>query len=205
MEDVQETRNVKGSLLLHVSRRLRFRRYNNMKKRKNEIGFTLLELLVSIAIIAVIGIALASILASSLRDANKANTVTAVRQNGDYALLQMTKSIRDAASITYPVLPCSSGTPLDHVSVTALDNTPITYTCTSGSPANITGPSGALIDTNVAKVSSCNFYCSQADSSQNPVIKIDFQLTGNSSSGLVEQQASLIDFQTSVVMRNIGR
>lgn len=177
------------------------------KKYSLQSGFTLLELLVSIAVVAVIGSTLSIILVNSLRGANKANVVTSVRQNGNNAVLQLAKNIREASDVTYPVLPCpSSPQPFDHITIKTLAATSQTYTCNSGSPVNITGPSGPLLDTNAVSLTSCNFYCSQVDPSQNPVIKIDFTLTdSNGTSKLVERSSAKINFQTSVVMRNIGR
>ncbi len=176
--------------------------------KKNNLsthGFTLLELVISIGVIAVIGIAIVAILVSSLRNANKSNVTTLVRQNGDYALTQMTRNILPALNIQYPILPCPASSPpaLDHIQFTSISGTPITYSCDSINKT-INGPNGSLFDTNSVNVvaGTCAFYCTQASPSENPVIKVTFGLADTNTSNLAEQAAT-IQFQTSVNLRNI--
>src|SRR6185436_1265783 len=55
-------------------------------------GFTLIEMLVVISIIVVIASIVGSILVTSFRGEHKSNSLTIIRQNGDYAISQMAKS-----------------------------------------------------------------------------------------------------------------
>ena len=68
--------------------------------KQNKKGFTLIELLASIAVIVVIGSVIAGIIKSSLRGSNKTNTIEAIRQNGNYALSQISKNIEYAQVLT---------------------------------------------------------------------------------------------------------
>jgi type II secretory pathway pseudopilin PulG len=63
--------------------------------RTNE-GFTLVELLASVIVLVAIGSVIAGIISSSLRGANKTNTIENIRQNGNYALAQISKDIEYA-------------------------------------------------------------------------------------------------------------
>src|SRR5690349_14368779 len=69
-------------------------------------GFTLVEMLTVIAIFIVIGSVVTSILITSFRTSSKTDIVTAVQDSGNYALSQMSKTIRDARGLTDP-FPCN--------------------------------------------------------------------------------------------------
>src|SRR3989344_4544421 len=61
-------------------------------------GFTLIEILVVMAVLIFIGLIIGSIVMSVLRGTNKTNTLTQVRQNGSYAISQISKTLRNAKS-----------------------------------------------------------------------------------------------------------
>lgn len=69
-----------------------------IKKSKFLSGFTLIELLVVMAVILSIGGILTSIIFSTLRGTSKTTTLLAVRSNGEYAISQIAKTIRNARS-----------------------------------------------------------------------------------------------------------
>lgn len=189
-----------------------------MKNKNYQRGFTFIELLVvSIAIIAV-SVVTGSILTSALRGTNKANTINSIRQNGNYALIQMGKAIQYAKSfdgvstddttyVTNCIVPTPTPTPIQYkyIKVTSFDNTQTTFACLPpSSPTNIASNSANLLDTNVVTLSSCFFTCTQSKISEMPVIGIQFTLSQKSSSGLFENKAT-IPFQATVIMRNIGK
>lgn len=116
-------------------------------------GFTLVELLVVLAILVTIGSIISAILYSAFRGSGKATTTEIVRQNGDYAMTQMTKLIKNSAwnlvynsgdgvsadgktYTTICVLPTGTPTPTPSVyhylRVTSLrDNQQTTFLCDS--------------------------------------------------------------------------
>ncbi|MBI1982537.1 MAG: prepilin-type N-terminal cleavage/methylation domain-containing protein, partial [Candidatus Levybacteria bacterium] len=70
-------------------------------------GFTLIEMLAVIFVLSTIGVLVAAIITSSLRGTSKTNTITSVRQNGFYAIAQMTKMIQNARrlDVSYSCVP----------------------------------------------------------------------------------------------------
>lgn len=59
-------------------------------------GFTLVEVLVSIAVIAIIGTILTAIFSNTLRGSNKSQILAVIKQNGQAVLENMDKTIRNA-------------------------------------------------------------------------------------------------------------
>lgn len=188
------------------------KRMSNVECRMSNVkdgGFTLIEILAVIFVLSTIGVLVAAIITSSLRGTNKTNTITAVRQNGFFAIAQMTKMIQNARKLDnpYPCVPPPTPTPQpSHQSITiaSADGGQTTLTCNYGSPSTIASNSGSLLDTNAVKLDLCTFTCSQTSLSDPPIIGISFTLTQKREDSFFEQSAS-IPFQTSVVMRNVSR
>lgn len=185
----------------------------------NSKGFTFIELLVAMVVIMVIGVIVGSIIFSSLRGTNKTNAITVVRQNGNNAIEQMSKMIRNAKKIDDP-LNCVTPINSAYITFTNFDNTQTTLQCCNAlSPRTIksfglggscaTGSRFVDTDTGVTLVD-CSFTCSQNTSFDAKTINISFSLSPFAAPGVTlvqEQQAALgpVFFQTSIVLRNIAR
>lgn len=183
-----------------------------MIKRKNTLGFTLIEMLVSIAIIITTTTVVVAILASSFKGITKSAISEDVRQNGNSALSRMTRTIQFAQSFhgvsknnTDYITDCSlGGEKYNYVRVRANSQT-VTFSCTNAdiimensSPLSTT----SLIDkSRVAIVEdSCKITCLQGDGAVSPVINISFELF---KAGVNDQKNSEVFFSTSVKMRNL--
>jgi len=191
--------------------RLRTRIHNSQLRAgvtPTQSGFTLVEMLAVIVIFIVVGAIAMTILVTSFRTSTKTDTITAVQQNGNYALSQMAKTIRNARGLVSP-FPCTGQVTTDTVSILTSDNQQVTYTCVpqGATPATIASNGASLINTNIVTVASCAFTCSQISNSDLPFIRINFSLQQQSGSSFAEQTASksAVSFQTSVVIRNINR
>lgn len=167
-------------------------------------GFTLVELLVVMTILITVGGVIISILFISFRGSSKAAVVTTVKQNGNFALSQMVKSIRYAKSLEVPAPSmCTGSTNSPTLTITSLsDNGQITYSCPTDMNDPITSNSASLIDTSAVAVTYCSFTCTQSSVSEPPRVTIQFTLTSKSQGGVLEGQ-STIPFQSSVIMRNV--
>lgn len=200
--------------------------------RKSE-GFTLVELLASIIVLVAVGSIITGIISSSLRGANKTNTIENIRQNGNYALAQMSKDIEYAQSFdenstginsyTDPsgkkyYISCFSPSPspppslaITDITVKSASNIVTKYECNS-SDKTLTAEGispvktkMSLIDVNSVSLNNCSFNCIQVKPTDNPVIKIKFELRPKIPSGLMENSNPPITFETSVTMRNYDK
>lgn len=170
-------------------------------------GFTLMEALVVLTISMTVGVIVLSILFSSFRLTNKVNTLNTVRQNGNNAISQIAKMLRDAKKLDSPTS-CISPISQTFVTFTSLDEGQTRFEC-SDSPATISSNSASLLDTNTVALipNSCWFICSQDNISDFPTISIRFSLIQVSPPGvtLPVEKTATVPFGTSVVLRNVRR
>ncbi len=180
-------------------------------------GFTLIELVVVIAVLVTIGSIAIGTITFSLRGTNKTNTIENIRQNGNYAISQIAKTIEYAQSfdglssdgttyttscpITQPT-PTPSTSNYSHIRIKSSDSNPIVYHCTGNT---ITQNGTSFIDTDTIVVSDCSFTCTVSGTSDVPVIGITFTLSPVGASELVEKSNPPIKFETSVTVRNYQR
>lgn len=182
----------------------------------NNKGYTLIELLAVIIILVSVGTIITAILVTSLRGGNKSNTTNEVRQNGNYIISQMSKMIAYARSfdgvstdgvtytadctVTQPPAPTPTFAPVlyRYIKITSFDGGQTVFSCTASSIAS----NGAVL-TNSANlnVSSCSFYCSQANVLAPPTVNVNFTLSKANSGFFVENQTT-IPFETSITPRN---
>ncbi len=174
--------------------------------RLRKAGFTLVELLAVIVVIASIGGIVFGVLFASLRGSNKSTNVTALQQNGNYVLSQITKMIRNARSLEYPS-PCfsESGGSIATTSSVIIENPDAgqtTFSCDNIPNGTISSNSASLVDTSSVVVTACSFTCSQNSFYNFPSITISFTLSKKYSSGVVDTTTPA-SFQSTIIMRNL--
>lgn len=175
-------------------------------------GFTLIELLVSLFILSAIGSLVIGIIWVSLRNSVKLNNMNLIRQNGNYAMLQMTKMLQFASRFQGVSTDGSTFTtncqdpnvtPLQSYNyiryATASDDV-VTLSCMQ-SPSTIASNSASLLDTSTFSVVSCGFTCIQVVTEGPYAIGIRFIVQKNISGNLFDEPAPLL-FQTTVTLRN---
>lgn len=185
----------------------------------NSKGYTLVEMLAVIVVFSIIGGIISVIFSSSLRGSNKANITNEVRQNGNYALIQMSRMIAYARSfdgisidgVSYNadcyVEPVGLNTPspvpetYHYLRVSDFDGGQIIFACNGGSESEISSNSASLINDQIVKVDSCHFSCNQPSIAGSPTIKISFTLSQKSDNNFFEAKAN-IPFETEVSIRN---
>lgn len=169
-------------------------------------------------IIATAGTIIAGILVVTLRTSSKAASITTVRQNGEYALSQMTKMIRFAKNYQGVradgqeafTSDCSLSSPdikYTEVKLTGFDDQETILSCTKEDPPTIASNGATLINTEEVSIVtnesgiSCWFACTQGTPADQPKIDINFSLQKKSSEDVVDTQTR-VNFHTSVVPRN---
>jgi len=189
-------------------------------------GFTLVELLVVVAVFGSIMAIVIGVVTSTLRGANKSRTISKVRENGNYAIFQISRTIKYAKTIDgasmdgnppwdcqlmpSPLAPTPTPIHYKAVKATSFDGTATTFSCndTGDFPPETIAVnfSESLIDASSVIMpapipSFCFFTCVRERIIDPPSIGINFTLTSKSPSSLVETQAS-IPFTTKIKGRN---
>lgn len=173
------------------------------KKQRVHCGFTLLETLVSVAIIAVVSAVLSQVFISTLRTNTKTEILKEVKQNGDLALETITRMIQNAQSITCVtdqslalVNPDGDTTTLG---CSAAGSTLRLASVSASTTAYITSESVTL-GNSVCSASTLQFTC-QESVGVSTGVTVFFELTKSGSYGNQFETASE-SFQTSAVMRS---
>jgi len=171
---------------------------------RHKRGFTLIELLMTTVILLTFGGVIVTVFISLLRNTNRANSLAIIRQNGNFVINEMTRSIRYAQSLdnitscnpSYTVLP-------PEIIVTSPEGQSTAFRCENSSIDKRTGSGSyaSLLSSNVT-YATCSISCQQTSTAP-PTVMIQFTLVKDATS-LTENRAS-IDFSTSVVLRNWGR
>jgi type II secretory pathway pseudopilin PulG len=183
---------------------------------KNSKGFSLIELLVGIAIIITAMTIVLAIIVSSFRISGKNTSTESVRQNGSSAINQMSRMIQfadgfvgvtnDASfATTVPVCeippsdPAIQPTKYKYLRIN-FNGSQKTFSCASN---QLQSDGTSMIDNNKISVptSDCYFTCTQDNAAVAPVIGINFDLAMGDESTVNERRARM-NFSTKVKMRN---
>ncbi len=178
-----------------------------MKRGKIERGFSLIELLVVVSLLAILAVLFSSSFVAIMAGSNKAQVTSEVKQNGEYALTTINQLIRRAK---YTPMCAADGKSVD---ITAFDDSVVTISCdyTDAANGNIKriargnnlGAYVYLTDTLVKVVDgSCKISCSTAPASP-PGVSIEFILIQNSgSTNLRPWEQTSQKFSTTTYQRN---
>jgi prepilin-type N-terminal cleavage/methylation domain-containing protein len=167
-----------------------------MKMKRN--GFTLIEILVVMSIVALISVFGLSFLSTILKGSSKTNIISELKQNGNYVLDVMSYYIRNSVSIDS----CAGSS----ITLRQWDNTTVTFTKINQDDVNkinskIASNSSSLTNSDSVSgvsVASLNFTC---DSSKPPVVNIDFSLTQSAWAQNSAEFTGSVPFSTTVSLR----
>ncbi len=162
---------------------------------KNYKGFSLIEILVVVAIFAIIGILTTRSIFTTLKSARKSDSLVRVRENVNYAMGIMERQIRNAESVT-----CAAVT-AQNLPYIADGGVSARFNCTLGATGNVASSSGAVqvpITSNDISITACNFTCTQAINNP-PSINISITAEDNTSTGA---EKGSVSSQTEILLRN---
>ncbi len=184
------------------------REQDQMKNDKLKNGFTLIEILVSVGLIALVGTLVAQVFFTTVRTSVKTELLKETKQSGDVALDTMSRLIRGSADI---LTVCdSAGTTTSTMQVQNADGYASTFGCgLDGAVARIASVSGTkteyLTNSDVTLgpdcgTSSLSFVCT-ALAAGGTSVKITFSLAQVGTPPDQYSRASTT-FQTTVTTRN---
>lgn len=159
-------------------------------------AFTLIELVVVVAILGGLSVAISRVFFSNLKGAKQTQSLIELRQSGDSAMLNISKRLRNARSI--PPSDCI-GANTNLITFTTRDPSapissgatiPVTIACEDSS-IKIDG--SAIVAGNISMIG-CNIVCNQTPGST-PRVDISYTLNDIGT-------GSTLDFSSTVTLRN---
>ena len=161
--------------------------------RKQNKGFSLIEILVVISIFAVVGILSTRAVLLTMRGSKKSDSQVRVRENVNYALSIIERQIRNSESVT-----CPNPNPLI-LNYVSPEGTTASFSCiTAGTDKYIASGSARLTSTDIV-ISTCTFSCTQSDLNNPPVIKVSIVAEDATATGV---EKGSITAETEIVTRN---
>jgi type II secretory pathway pseudopilin PulG len=162
---------------------------------KFPLGFTLIELLISMTILILIGSVMIIIFFSAIRGTNKSQSMILLRQDGNYALTQMTKLVRLAKNVR-----CTA-TDTKSVIITAADyNIDTTLRCSTVadtiSSESANGTFYLIRNPQKTVISACSFTCGTTGTKLSQFVAFSFTLASP------DPKLGSADFSTTVLLRN---
>jgi prepilin-type N-terminal cleavage/methylation domain-containing protein len=162
-------------------------------------GFTLIETLVALGILAVIVVVATSLFFSMLKGASKMKAMQTVKQNGGYAIAVMERLIRNASQI----VECQA----DQVRIKSPDEKETNFHFCGEPDFLIASESGTLtcsqnrLTSSEVKLISGSFTCLSGEGLRPDVVGINFSLA-KAGLGVRPEEEAAVSFQTSVSLRN---
>lgn len=175
----------------------------------NNKGFTLVEILISVAIVITSATIVVAIITASFRGSTQTNINEDLRLEGNSALSQVGKMIQFADGFVGVV----DGTNTEYSNCVTndedasytevkllIDGEVTTISCKDDTVRINDNP---LFESSKAVVENCAVRCSQTDTTDSPTIGVEFDLSRNDSS-LIEQRSSM-RFEKNIKMRNLNQ
>src|SRR3989344_66749 len=165
-------------------------------------AFTLIELVVVVAILGGLSVAISRIFFANLKGAQTTQSLIELRQSGDSAMLNISKRLRNARKITDPSN-CNPPITATSISFSSRDpsvpassgaTVPVTISCDSSTiKVSVDGVESTIVAGNISMIS-CSFTCNQTPGSP-PRVDISYTLNDIETS-------STLDFNSTVTFRN---
>ncbi|MBU1084881.1 type II secretion system GspH family protein, partial [Patescibacteria group bacterium] len=157
----------------------------------NNRGYTLIEILTVSGIMALLSLTLIGIFLATIRGGTKAQLVSKVHQEGDFALKSMTKMIREAESIDNCI---------GNFTLTSKDSQQTWFTVYGDKIASASSyHSGQLLTSDLTNASALNFSCYEGTGG-NQIVTVSFILSVGQAGAKVSEKVSQT-FATSVSTR----
>jgi prepilin-type N-terminal cleavage/methylation domain-containing protein len=172
-----------------------------MMKIEKEKGMSLLEILVVVAVFAVLGILVTRSVILTLQGVKKTESLVRARENLDYSLGIIERQLRNASAV--PQCPNTDSHIINYLDQ---NGTPSSFSCidpggnnsfiASGSGTPITN---ANLTTSTVNIVSCSFTCTPSTNATPPVITISLGVQDALATGI---QGSVVTADTQISLRN---
>ncbi|KKW14525.1 MAG: hypothetical protein UY55_C0007G0001 [Candidatus Jorgensenbacteria bacterium GW2011_GWB1_50_10] len=148
-------------------------------------GVSFIEILVVIAIFAILGILVARITVVTLRGTNRSDSLVKVRENMEFSLAVMERGIRNAEVVN----PCPNPdtTVLNYSDA---DGVPTSFSCVNVGATGYVASGSARLTSDEIKITACSLSCSPGSGGVNPSVTISLEAADARATGIEAAKAS---------------
>jgi prepilin-type N-terminal cleavage/methylation domain-containing protein len=164
-------------------------------KLKSGRGISLIEVLVVVALFAVLGVVISRSIILTLQGSQKSEFLVRARENIDYSLAVIERQIRNADSITE----CPN-TDTNIINYTDQSGRLSSFSCVGvGSADSYVASGSARLTSNTVSVSTCSFTCTPGAGAKPPVVAVDLEVKNTNASGV---QGAVVSATTQIYLRS---
>lgn len=171
---------------------------------KPMVGFSMIELLVVVALVGLIGTITTQVFILAIQTQGKSEVIKEVKQNGDYAFSVMEIMIRNSTDIS-----ASCNETSTQLNIQNPDGFNTVFDCTGSNISSISAsegvnptPTGAPLTNSRVKVTSCTFRVVCPTPPINPKYVYVQYTVSQAGSGTGPKDTSSLDYQTTISLRN---
>lgn len=146
-------------------------------------GVSFIEILVVIAVFAILGVLATRAILLTLRGSRKSESVVKVRENVNYALAVIERQLRNAESI-------NTSTCTGRVDYTDKDGVASSFVCTNIGPAGYVASGSARLTSPEVAVTACSFSCTAASDNVLPSVSVNVTAQDATATGVESAQVS---------------
>jgi len=166
-----------------------------MRKTKSYSGMSLLEILVVVAIFAVLGVITTRAVLLTLQGSKKSESLVRVRENLNFALGVIERQVRNADSVTE--CPNSDSNLLSY---TDSSGDIATFSCANvGTDDAYVASGSARLTSDTVNITSCSFVCAAGTSTNPPSVTFSIEAKDKNTTGI---QGSTVSMTTQIYLRN---
>lgn len=161
--------------------------------KKNNLGTSLIEIVVVLGVFTVLGILSTRVIVLSLQGSKKADAQIKVRENLDYAVGVIERNLRNAKNIT------SCGTNI--VSYVDSNNVATSFSCLNISSLGFvaSGSANLRLTSDEIKITACSFTCTTGTQLTPPKVAISIKAVDAASQG--SKEGSTVSISTEINLR----
>lgn len=156
-------------------------------------GVSLIEILIVVAIFAVLGLLISRVILTTLRGSNRSDSLVKVRDNLDYALSVMERQIRNADSVS----PCPNPDPT-RVDFRDSNGIAAYFACTNVGPSGYVASGSARLTSDQVAITACSLTCTPAAGRVPPSVDISLEARGANQTGV---ERAMVTIATKIFLR----
>lgn len=153
-------------------------------------GVSLIEILIVVAIFAVLGLLVSRVILTTLRGSNRSDSLVKVRDNLDYALSVMERQIRNADSVSS----CST----TRIDFRDSNGVAAYFACTNVGASGYVASGSARLTSDQVAITACSLICTPATGRVPPSVDISLEARGANQTGV---ERAIVTAVTKIFLR----